>query len=207
MPFLLRLSAWIDALNQKIGQLLLWAIFTSVVISASNAIIRKAFSISSNAWLEIQWYLFAWSFLGAAAYTLLHNEHVRIDVISSRFSRRTQVWIDLACYVFMFFPMVWVVMDLSWPLFTKAWHSGEMSSNAGGLVRWPAYLAIPVGFALLAIQGVSECIKRVGFLLGVAPDPAQKAHEKTPEELLAEEIQRQRDAEQAALATSAGSTK
>lgn len=206
MNLLLRLARAIDALNQWVGRVLLWAIFASVLISAGNALVRKAFSISSNAWLEIQWYLFAWAFLGVAGYTLLHNEHVRIDVIVGRFSRRVQVWIDLVLLLLFFTPVVWMVLDYGWPFFLKAWNDHEMSSNAGGLIRWPVFLAMPVGFTLLALQGVSEFIKRAAYLMGRGPDPGIKAHEKTPEEELAEEIARQRELDSAAALAATAAT-
>jgi len=194
MNALLRLSRLIDALNTRVGRLAMWLVLFSVLISAGNASVRKAFNTSSNAWLEIQWYLFAAVFLLCAGYTLLHNEHVRIDVVSGRFSRRTQTWIDIVGLVAFLAPLVVLTLWLSWPFFLKGYQSGEMSSNAGGLVRWPVYLLMPVGFALLGLQGLSELIKRVAFLQGLIDDPGIKKATKTPEEELADAIRAQAEA-------------
>ena len=174
MKAMLALSQLIDALNERIGRTVTWLILAAVVISAVNAIVRKAFDMSSNAFLEIQWYLFSAVFLLCAGYALLHNEHIRIDVVSSHLSRRTQMWVDVFGTIFFLFPVAGTILWLSWPIFVNAWVSGEMSSNAGGLVRWPARLMIPVGFFLLVLQGVSELIKRVAFLRGLIPDPVEK---------------------------------
>lgn len=198
MPFLLKLSGLIDGLNRWIGKWVIWLILASTVISAVNAIVRKVFNTSSNAYLEVQWYLFAASFLLAAAYTLLNHEHVRIDVISGRFSKRTQIWIDVLGFIFFFLPVCSAVLYFSVPFVMQAYHSGEMSSNAGGLIRWPVYAMMPLGFALLLVQGVSELIKRIAFLQGLIEDPTQKKQEKTAEEELAEAILAQRQAEQRA---------
>jgi len=187
---LLSLSRWIDGLNRWIGRWVIWLIFASALISALNAVVRKAFDYSSNAYLEVQWYLFAASFLIASAFTLLNSEHVRIDVIAGRFSRRTQTWIDIFGFVCFLIPMCVAVLWLGMPTVMQAWRSGEMSQNAGGLVRWPVYAMMPLGFFLLLLQGVSELIKRVAFLRGLIDDPAKKAHEKSAEEELAEEIRR-----------------
>jgi len=192
---LLKLSRAIDGLNAWIGRWVIWLIFASTLISALNAVVRKAFDYSSNAYLEVQWYLFAASFLLASAFTLLNNEHVRIDVIAARFSRRTQTWIDIFGFVFFLIPMCVAVLWLGMPTVMQAWHSGEMSQNAGGLIRWPVYAMMPLGFSLLLLQGLSELIKRVAFLMGLIADPAKKAHEKTAEEELAEEIRRLADQE------------
>lgn len=170
MTLLLRLSGAIDRLNTVVGRGTTWLVLLVTVISAANAVIRYVFNVSSNAWLEVQWYLFAAVFLLCAGYTLLHNEHIRIDVVAGRFSRRTQAWIDVIGGLFFLLPMACLILWLSWPLFVSSLTSGEMSSDAGGLVRWPAKLLIPVGFALLALQGVSEIIKRVAFLLGLTED-------------------------------------
>lgn len=170
MTLLLRLCGAIDRLNGTIGRAATWLVLLMTAISAGNAVVRYAFNLSSNAWLEIQWYLFAAVFLLCAGYTLLHNEHIRIDVLAGRFSRRTQAWIEVIGGLFFLLPMACLIVWLSWPLFVASFASGEMSSDAGGLVRWPAKLLIPVGFALLALQGVSETIKRIAFLLGLADD-------------------------------------
>src|SRR5213594_3487267 len=142
MKPLLALSRAIDAVNERIGRLVYWCVLIMVLVSAANAISRYGLSIASNAWLELQWYLFAAVFLLCSGYTLLHNEHIRIDVVSSRLSRRTQVWIDIVGTLCFLFPMSITIMWLSWPIFVNAWASGEISSNAGGLIRWPARLLV-----------------------------------------------------------------
>ena len=192
MAALLKLSRLIDALSEFVGRWVSWLILVAVLVSAGNAVIRKAFDTSSNAWLEIQWYLFAAVFLLAAGYTLLRQEHVRIDVILGRFSRRTQVIVEAVCIVVFLFPFCFAVVDLVLPLVARAYQTGEMSSNAGGLIRWPVFALVPVGFTLLALQGVSELIKRIAFLRGEGPDPAERVHERSAEEELAEDILRQR---------------
>lgn len=174
MNMLLSISRGIDALNERVGKTVMWLVLACVLVSSFNAMSRYALSISSNAWLELQWYLFAMVFLLCSGYTLLHNEHIRIDVVSSRFSQRTQTWIDIFGTVFFLLPVALYLMWSSWPLFLNAWHSGETSANAGGLIRWPARLMIPVGFFLLTVQALSELIKRVAFLKGLIPDPAEK---------------------------------
>jgi TRAP-type mannitol/chloroaromatic compound transport system permease small subunit len=145
-----------------------------VLVSSGNAVSRYLLNVSSNAFLELQWYLFAMVFLLCAGYTLLHNEHIRIDVVTGRFSARTRAWIDVFGTVCFLLPVTLFIMWLSWPIFMNAWVSGEISSNAGGLIRWPARLMIPVGFFLLSLQGLSELIKRIAFLRGLIPDPAEK---------------------------------
>ena len=192
MNLLLRLSRAIDALNRRVGRSVLWLVLVAVLISAINAVTRKLFNLSSNAFLELQWYLFSAIFLLGAGYTLLHNEHVRIDVISARLSPRTRAAIDIVGTLFFLLPMALIILKLSWPLFVDAFWSGEVSSNAGGLTRWPVKLLIPAGFALLALQGVSELIKRIGFLQGLCPDPTEKLHTLTPEEELALAIKAQK---------------
>jgi len=168
---LLRLSRVIDWISDRIGRLVYWCVLLAVLISAGNATVRYTLDTSSNAWLEIQWYLFSAVFLLCAGYTLLHNEHVRIDVIAGRLSRRAQLWIDLLGTLFFLLPMALVIGWLSWPLVADSYLRHEMSGDAGGLLRWPVKLLIPVGFALLALQGVSEIIKRIAWLRGAAPDP------------------------------------
>ena len=174
MRSLLGLSRSIDALNERVGRLVFWLILVMVLISAGNAVSRYALSMASNAWLELQWYLFAAVFLFCAGYTLLHNEHIRIDIIASLWPRRVQVWIDVFGTVFFLLPMSLYIMWSSWEPFMNAWTSGEVSGSAGGLIRWPARLMIPVGFFLLSLQGISELIKRIAFLRGLIPDPAEK---------------------------------
>jgi TRAP-type mannitol/chloroaromatic compound transport system permease small subunit len=191
---LLRLSRLIDALSERVGRWVGWLILAAVLISAINAIVRKAFNTSSNAFLEIQWYLFSAVFLLAAGYTLLRQEHVRIDIILGRFSKRTQIIVEAVCIVLFLLPFCFIVIDLVWPLVVRAYHTGEMSSNAGGLIRWPVFALVPAGFVLLALQGISEFIKRIAFLQGLIPDPTQKVQTKTAEEELAEFLRQQTEA-------------
>jgi TRAP-type mannitol/chloroaromatic compound transport system permease small subunit len=188
VSFLLSLSRLIDRLSERIGHTFYWLVLVTVLISAANAVVRKAFNYSSNSLLEIQWYLFSAVFLFLAGYTLLRNDHVRIDVVASRLSKRAQIWIDIIGTVFFLFPMAFLIMWLSWPVFVEAYERHEVSTNAGGLIIWPARLLLPIGFALLIVQGVSELIKRFAFLRGLIPDPTEKHVEKTAEEELAEEI-------------------
>lgn len=188
MNVLLKLSAGIDAINRFIGRHAIWLILASVVISAINAIVRKAFSMSSNAYLEVQWYLFAGTFLLMAAYTLLNGEHVKIDVIYSHLPKRTQIWIDVFGFVFFLLPFAGAALFFSAPFFWQGFLSGEVSSNAGGLIRWPVYILMPIGFSLLLLQAISELIKRLAFLSGLIEDPTIKKAEKTAEEELAEAI-------------------
>ncbi len=167
----LAISRLIDWINGQVGKYVSWLILLAVIIAAGNATVRYIFSTSSNAWLEVQWYLFSAVFLLCAGYTLLRNEHVRIDVVTGRFTRRTQVMIELFGTVFFLMPMALIIMWLSWPLVVEAYVRHEISGDAGGLLRWPVKLLIPVGFALLVLQGVSQFIKLVAFLLGRGPDP------------------------------------
>ena len=174
MKPLLALSRGIDTLNEHLGRLVYWCVLIMVLVSAGNATSRYALNLASNAWLELQWYLFAAVFLLCSGYTLLHNEHIRIDVVSSHLSRRTQVWIDVFGLIFFLLPMSLFIMWLSWPIFMNAWTSGEISGSAGGLIRWPVRLLVPLGFFLLSAQGFSELIKRIAFLRGLIPDPVEK---------------------------------
>lgn len=185
MNALLKLSRLIDALTERIGQTASWLVLFVVLISTGNAIMRYAVNYSSNAFLEIQWYLFGMIFLSCTGYTLLRNEHVRIDLISGRFSRRAQTWIDIFGILFFLLPMAIAIMVLSWPVFTHALQSMEMSNSAGGLIVWPARLMIPAGFLLLILQALSELIKRIGFLQGRCPDPCARRTTLTAEEELA----------------------
>jgi len=189
---LLGLSRAIDAMSERVGRIVYWLILVVVLISATNATIRKLFNYSSNAYLEIQWYLFSVIFLFGAGYTLLRNEHVRIDIIAGRLSQRAQNWIDVFGILFFLFPMAAVIGWFSWPLFLDSWTRNEVSTNAGGLIIWPARLLVPIGFALLILQGISELIKRVAFLTGSGPDPLAKHAGKSAEQELAEEIAAQR---------------
>ncbi|MFL6565693.1 MAG: TRAP transporter small permease subunit [Burkholderiales bacterium] len=192
MKLLLRLSRAIDALNEHVGRLTYWLILAAVLISAGNAVVRYSINMSSNAWLEIQWYLFSFVFLFCAGYTLLHNQHVRIDVISGQLSGRARAWIDIFGTVFFLMPMAIAIMWLSWPVFLDAYQSGEVSTNAGGLTVWPGRLMLPIGFFLLILQGISELIKRVAFLRGLIADPTEKDEGPTDEELLAEALRKER---------------
>jgi TRAP-type mannitol/chloroaromatic compound transport system permease small subunit len=192
---LLGLSRLVDALNERVGRIVLWLVLASVLISAGNAVVRKVFGTSSNAWLEIQWYLYAAVFLMAAGYTLKYNEHVRIDVITGRFSQRTRNWIDVFGLTVFLMPWALLMVWLGWPFFMQAYVSGEVSSNFGGLIRWPVYIFIPLGFGLLGLQGISELIKRVAFLLDKGPDPLSKPIDKTAEEELAEFVRSQQGAD------------
>jgi TRAP-type mannitol/chloroaromatic compound transport system permease small subunit len=185
---LLRLSGWIDAFNERIGRLLSWLVLAAVLISAGNAIMRKAFNIGSNAFLEIQWYLFAAVFMLGAGYAFLKNAHVRIDFISSKLSTRTNTIIDILGIVIFLIPLSLILIDLSWPLFSRAYQTGEMSQNAGGLIRWPVLLLIPAGFTILLVQAVSELIKRVAYLKGLRDEPMSVEHEPSDEEKLAAEL-------------------
>jgi TRAP-type mannitol/chloroaromatic compound transport system permease small subunit len=187
MSLFLRISRLIDGLSSLVGKLAMWLILATTLISAGNAIIRKTVGVSSNAWLEIQWYLFAAVFMLGGGYAFLRNAHVRIDFISSKFSARTRNWIDIGGIVVFLLPLCYIMGTLSWPVVEQAFLSGEMSSNAGGLIRWPVYALIPLGFALLALQGISEIIKRAAFLTGDGPDAL--SHTGPSEtELLAAEI-------------------
>jgi TRAP-type mannitol/chloroaromatic compound transport system permease small subunit len=188
MRALLKFSNAVDWLNTQIGKHVIWLILASAVISGVNAIVRKAFNISSNAYLEVQWYLFAASFLIAAGYTLLQNEHVRIDVITSRLSKRKQIWLDIIGFSLFLTPICLIILYHSIPFFLRGYHSGEMSNNAGGLIRWPVYAMMPLGFTLLMLQGWSELIKRIAFLMGLIPNPTLKKVDKTAEEDLAKAI-------------------
>ena len=190
MSALLTFSRWIDRLNEFVGRWVSWLVLAAVLISAANAVVRKAFDTSSNAYLEVQWYLFAAIFLLASGYTLLRQEHVRIDVVLGRFARPTQIKVEIFGLLVFLLPFALVVIDLVMPLVVRAYVSGEMSSSAGGLIRWPVFALVPLGFALLALQGISELIKRVAFLKGLIEDPGKKKATKTAEEELAESIRK-----------------
>lgn len=190
MNFLLQFSRLVDALNERIGRATIWLILIVVVVSAGNAISRFTLNLSSNAMLEIQWYLFSAVFLLSAGYVLKRNEHIRIDVIAGRLAPRTQNWIDVFGYIVFLLPMALMIAYLSWPVFMNAWHTGEGSPNPGGLIRWPARLLMPVGFALLILQALSELIKRLAFLSGAGPNPLDRTGGPTAEEELAEAIRK-----------------
>jgi TRAP-type mannitol/chloroaromatic compound transport system permease small subunit len=195
MSSLLSLSRLIDALTDRIGRLMMWCVLATTLISAGNAIVRKLFNTSSNAFLEIQWYLFAAVFLLGSGYAFLKNAHVRIDFVSSKFSPRTRNVVDVLGILLFVYPLCWLMVQLSWPVFSNAWQSGEMSSNAGGLIRWPVYLMIPVGFVFLAMQASSELIKRLAFLSGAGADPLSQEEGPSDEEKLALAILEERQAE------------
>jgi TRAP-type mannitol/chloroaromatic compound transport system permease small subunit len=182
LDLLLALSRGIDRVTGFIGYHIRWLILAAVLVSAINAIVRKAFDISSNAWLELQWYLFGAVFMLAAAYVLQINGHVRIDVLSSRLSKRTRDWIDLFCHVFMLLPFVVLLAWLSWPFFVESLRNQEMSANAGGLILWPAKFFIFAGFVLLIAQALSEIIKRIAVIQGLIPEPYGPAGHHPTEE-------------------------
>lgn len=170
MSVLLALSRAIDAANNFIGKSVSWLILVAVLISAINAVSRKLFNVGSNAWLEAQWYLFSAVFLIAAGYTLLHSEHVKVDLLYSRYSRRTQLLVEIFGTIFFLLPFCLITIYLSWPIVEAKIASGETSNNTGGLVLWPVWVLIPIGFGLLALQGISELIKRIAILQGRIPD-------------------------------------
>jgi TRAP-type mannitol/chloroaromatic compound transport system permease small subunit len=176
MSALLALSRAIDRVSIFIGRAVMWSILAAVLVSAVNAIVRKAFDISSNSWLELQWYLFGAAFMLAASYTLQRNEHIRIDILSNRLSKRARDIIDAVCHAAMLIPFAALMTYLSWPFFYGAFRSGEMSGSAGGLIIWPARLFILLGFALLLAQAVSELIKRIAILNGSIADPDLAGH-------------------------------
>lgn len=173
MDSLLKLSRLIDAVSRMVGKGIIWLILAAVLISAINAIMRKAFNVGSNAYLEIQWYLFAAVFLLGAGQAFMQNAHVRIDVLANKLSRRTRIYVDIGGILIFLLPLCYLLITLSWPVVYGAYESQEMSTNSGGLMRWPVYAMVPAGFALLALQAISELIKRVAFLAGKCPDPLE----------------------------------
>lgn len=176
MQGLLAVSRAIDRLSIGVGHFMRWLVLASVLISAGNAVMRKAFNMGSNAYLEVQWYLFSAVFLLGAGYVFLKNAHVRIDFIAGKLSARTNAVIDILGMLLVLTPLCWMLITLSWPFFANAWASGEMSQNAGGLIRWPVLLLIPVGFSLLLVQAASELIKRLAFLSGHLEHPFTPEH-------------------------------
>ncbi len=176
MKALLRLSGLIDAINASIGKFVSWLVLIAVLVSAGNAIIRKTFDVSSNAWLELQWYLFAAVFMLSSAYTLQRNEHIRIDIVSGRLSKRARDWIDIFGHVFMLLPFVLLMVVESSPYALLSWNTQEMSSNAGGLILWPAKILIPLAFLLLTAQAFSELVKRIAIVAGVIEDTTPQHH-------------------------------
>ncbi len=187
MKSLLRLSRAIDWLNEQVGHLVYWLVLAAVLISSANATSRYLLNKTSNGWLEMQWYLFAAIFLLCSGYTFLHNEHIRIDVVSQRFSRRTRIWIDIFGTLFFMLPMTTFIMILGWSMFKESYMVHEVSADPGGLVRWPVKLLVPVGFFLLTLQGLSELVKRIAFLMGLIPDPLEK-HVEAALEMVKDEI-------------------
>ena len=190
MRILMRAAALVDGLNERVGKSVYWLVLVAVLVSAGNAIIRKIFNMSSNAFLELQWYLFSAVFLLGAGFTLLRNEHVRIDVLADRLSPRAQAFIDIFGTVFFLLPMTLLMVWLSWPIFIRTYTHGEISTNAGGLLIWPARLLVPIGFALLSLQGLSELVKRIAFVTGKGPDPIKRHDPLAAEKELAEEIRK-----------------
>ncbi len=194
MAGLIALSRAIDRMNEVIGKWVSWLILLAVLVSAANAIIRKTFNMSSNAWLELQWYLFGAAFLLAAAYTLKQNEHIRIDIVYGMFSRRKQHWIDLFGHVFFLMPFVLLMIFYFIPYVSLSVRNGEMSSSAGGLIIWPARAMLLIGFLLLGFQGISEIIKKIAVMRGDMEDPTPfvSAHEaaEAEGEALAKEVQK-----------------
>jgi TRAP-type mannitol/chloroaromatic compound transport system permease small subunit len=190
MHMLLKASRAIDALNERVGRWVYWLVLIMVLESAGNAIVRKLFNQSSNALLEMQWYLFSAVFLLCAGWTLLRNDHVRIDILVGRLSPRGQAWVDIFGTVFFLMPMVGIFIWLSWPWFLRTYMEHEISGSAGGLILWPARLLVPIGFTLLALQGFSELVKRVAFVTGQGPDPITRHETHAAEQELAEEIRK-----------------
>ena len=188
MQPLLKLARLIDRLNEFVGRWIYWLVLFTVLLSAGNAIVRKVFNYSSNAYLEGQWYLFSAIFLLCSGYALLRNDHVRIDIISGRFSAKGQAWIDIFGTVFFLLPMVAMLIWLSIPWVYDTRH--DISGSAGGLILWPARILVPIGFTLLALQGLSELVKRVAFVTGKGPDPIPRHDAHAAEKELAEEIKR-----------------
>jgi TRAP-type mannitol/chloroaromatic compound transport system permease small subunit len=168
---LLALSRAIDAVNYRIGKWVAWLVVAAVLVSAANATVRKLFDTSSNAWLELQWYLFSLVFLMCASWTLMANEHIRIDIVNNFFPKRLRNWIDVFGHVFFLLPFTLVMIVTGWPFFRASWRVNEISSNAGGLLVWPIKLLVPVAFTFLFFQGVSELIKRIAVMRGLIPDP------------------------------------
>ena len=190
MQSLLKAARAVDALNEWVGRWVYWLVLIMVLESAGNAIVRKLFNSSSNALLEMQWYLFSAVFLLCAAWTLLRNDHVRIDILVGRLSPKGQAWVDIFGTVFFLMPMVGIFIWLSWPWFLRTYMEHEISGSAGGLILWPARLLVPIGFTLLALQGFSELVKRVAFVTGQGPDPITRHETHAAEQELAEEIRK-----------------
>jgi TRAP-type mannitol/chloroaromatic compound transport system permease small subunit len=178
----------IDRMNEAIGKGVGWLILLAIFVSAINAVVRKLFNVSSNAWLELQWYLYGAAFLGAAAYTLKQNEHIRIDIVYGLFSRRRQHWIDLLGHLFFLMPFVLMMIWMFVPYVAQSWRIGEISTNSGGLTLWPAKSLLLIGFGLLALQGVSEIIKKIAVMRGIIPDPTPFVSQHEATELEGKEL-------------------
>ena len=186
---LITISRTIDRLNEFIGHSVSWLLLVAVLVSAGNAISRKLFALSSNAMLELQWYLYGAVFMLAAAYTLLRNEHIRIDILSSSWSKRTRDWIDLILHIVFLVPFATMMVYLCWPWFWRSFTSGEHSTNAGGLILWPAKSFILIGFILLLLQAFSEIIKRAAVLTGhINEDPELYSDAGNPAKVISEEL-------------------
>lgn len=181
MSGLLAFSRAIDWLNERVGKSMAWLVLAAVLVSSINAVVRYSVNISSNAWLELQWYLFGAVFLLGAAYTLKQNEHIRIDIVSARLSQNARNWIDIIGHVLFLAPLCLLMLWLGIPFFLRSLASGEVSSSAGGLIVWPAKLLVPLGFALLLAQGFSELIKRIAFMKGLIPEPHPRGGAHAPE--------------------------
>jgi TRAP-type mannitol/chloroaromatic compound transport system permease small subunit len=208
MNALLAFSRIVDRITERIGQAVCWLLLLAVIVSTGNAIIRKAFNMSSNAYLEAQWYMFAAMFMLGAGYVFLHDQHVRIDVLAGKLSRRKQVWIDVVGITVFLLPLCAFLIWTSLPSVMTAIETNEVSANPGGLIRWPLYMLVPIGFGLLALQSVSELFKRLAFLTGHGPDPHAKP-EQTDEDRLLAEMQLEadkREAEARAKATASATT-
>jgi TRAP-type mannitol/chloroaromatic compound transport system permease small subunit len=196
MNALLAFSRGVDWFTEPLGRGLFWLLLLAVIISALNALSRYAFAMASNAWLEMQWYLFAAIFMLGAGYVFLHDQHVRIDVLAARLPRKAQVWIDVVGITIFLIPLCLFIVWSSWPPVARAIETWEVSSSPGGLLRWPLYILVPIGFSLLALQSLSELFKRVAFLSGHGPDPHAKL-EPTGEQLLLEQLKREQQQAQA----------
>jgi TRAP-type mannitol/chloroaromatic compound transport system permease small subunit len=199
---LLKLSRRIDWLTERIGRMVIWLLLAAVVVSAANAFARYFFGMGSNAFLEAQWYMYSAMFLIGAGYVYLHDQHVRIDVVAGRFSRKAQVWVDIVGIVIFLIPLSVFIIWTSMPLVIRAFETMEVSANHGGLLRWPLFALLPLGFALLIMQCVSEFIKRLGFVTGYGPDPHAKP--ETPDDVrLREDLEREIAEREAAEAKAA----
>jgi TRAP-type mannitol/chloroaromatic compound transport system permease small subunit len=204
MRFILSISRLIDTINLYVGRWTSWAILLVVLVSTASALSRKLLHSGSNAWTELQLYLFGALFLLASGYTLLKNGHVRVDVLSSKLSKRAQIGIEIFGTLCLLLPAATLIMVLGWPMFWESWATQEASPNVGGLIRWPAKLLVPLGFTLLIAAGLSHAVKCIGFLLGHCPDPTERQSAQQEEDRLAAEIKARLDAEADAGRTGAG---